>query len=153
YSATAAGAAFLPFVLIMFFLSRWSGGLVDRIGPRWPLVIGPIVAAIGLALFALPGLEVHYWKDFFPAVLVLGLGMAISVAPLTTTVMGSVDKEFAGVASGFNNAVSRIAGLLAIAILGVVLSNLFGYEMAARLRELDVSAEVLQSVFAQRIKL
>src|SRR6202035_3438712 len=79
YSATAAGAAFLPFVLIVFALSRWSGGLVDRYGARIPLVIGPIIAAAGFALFMFPSTNAHYWTRIFPAIFLLGVGMAISV--------------------------------------------------------------------------
>src|SRR6266568_5692677 len=93
YTATAAGAAFLPFPIIMFGLSRWSGGLVARTGPRLPLTIGPFIAAIGLALFARVGIDDTYWAAVFPAVIVLGLGMAVTVAPLTTTVMTAVPSD------------------------------------------------------------
>src|SRR3989454_4808907 len=107
FSATAAGATFLPFVIIMFSLSRWSGGLVNRFGARLPLTIGPLIAAVGFAMFALPGRGANYWTGFLPAVVVLGFGMAVSVAPLTTTVMSSVSERQGGVASGSNNSVSR----------------------------------------------
>ena len=133
YTATAAGAAFLPFPIIMFVLSRWSGGLVARTGPRLPLTIGPLIAAIGLALFARVGIEASYWATVFPAVVVLGLGMAVTVAPLTTTVMTSVPSDHAGVASGVNNTVARVASLLAIAVFGVVLTRRFDAEIRPRL--------------------
>src|SRR3569832_1862403 len=137
YSATAAGAALLPFVILMFSLSRLSGGLIDRFGARLPLTIGPLVAAAGFALFAVPGLNGNYWTSFFPAVVVLGLGMAISVALLMTTVMSAVGEEQAGVGSGINNAVSRTAGLLAIAVFGVMMLNGFSLGLSSRISQIS----------------
>ena len=153
YSATAAGAALLPFIVIMFSLSRWSGGLFDRFGPRLPLIVGPLIAAVGLALFAVPSVSGNFWTSFFPAVVVLGLGMAVTVAPLTTTVMGSVSEEQAGTASGINNAVSRTAGLLAIAVFGVMILYAFSYKLGLRLNEIGLDEQLKQAVFEQRVKL
>jgi EmrB/QacA subfamily drug resistance transporter len=153
YSATAAGAAFFPFVLVMFVLSRWSGGLITRYGAKLPLVVGPAIAAGGYGLFIIPSVGQSYWTAFFPAVLVLGLGMATSVAPLTTTVMNAVSEDRAGVASGINNAVSRTAGLLGIACLGIVMVHAFSNRLDERLAELQLTPEQHRSVDEQRIRL
>jgi len=153
YSATAAGAAFLPFVLIMFLLSRWAGGLVEKYGSKIPLVAGPLIAAAGFALFMLPGSNAGYWRTFFPAVAVLGMGMAVSVAPLTTTVMNSVAPNRVGIASGVNNALARGAGLLAIAVLGIVMLHSFNRAINWRLTEANAPSAVWQSLQSQRSKL
>jgi EmrB/QacA subfamily drug resistance transporter len=146
YTATEAGAALLPFPIIMFALSRWSGGLVARVGSRLPLTVGPLMAALGIALFAWPGVGGSYWVTFFPATIVVGFGMAITVAPLTTTVMGAVETQHAGVASGVNNAVSRIAGLLAIALFGVVLVQTFDGRVKTSLDGLPLTTSMRTAI-------
>jgi EmrB/QacA subfamily drug resistance transporter len=150
YTATEAGAAFLPFIAIMFGLSRWAGGLVARYGPRLPLTVGPLVAACGIALFAVTPQNGNYWTSFFPAVVVMGLGMAISVAPLTTTVMNAVPDTESGLASGVNNAVSRLASLLAVATFGVVLVTVFNHSLDQHLAQLALSPNVRAQVDAAR---
>jgi len=153
YSSTAAGAAVLPMILLMFVLSRWSGGLVARYGPRSPLMIGPLIAATGFALFSLRVVGGSYWKVFFPAIIVLGFGMAVTVAPLTTVVMNSVSQKWVGTASGINNAVARVAGVLAIAVLGIVMVSAFGSHLNHSLTQLRLPPDVVQEIRTEEIKL
>jgi EmrB/QacA subfamily drug resistance transporter len=153
YEPTAAGAALLPMILILFALSRWAGGLVDRFGSRRPLVVGPTIAGVGFALFALPGVGGSYWTTFFPAAVVLGLGMAGAVAPLTTTVMGAVDEQHAGTASGINNAVSRVAGVLALAVLNLVIVAVFNAALDGQLAALPLAPPARMALDAERGKL
>lgn len=153
YPPTAAGAALLPFTVLVFSLSRWSGYLVTRYGPRLQLIIGPTLAGLGFLLFALPGVDGSYWTTFFPAIVVLGLGMSITIAPLTTTVMGAVEDRYAGVASGVNNAVARVAGLLAIAVLGIFVLYAFNISLDSHLNALHVSSGVRHLFDVQRGRL
>ena len=153
YSAALAGAAFLPLSLIMGLLSRWSGGLIERYGARRLLIVGPLIAALGLALFAVPGIGGAYWKTFFAPMAVLGFGMAVSVAPLTTTVMRGAQDRYAGVASGINNTTARVAGLLAVALLGAIAVGEFGRALDERLDRLQPAAEVRSALQAEVPKL
>ena len=153
YSPTAAGAAVLPLILLLFLLSRWSGGLVAHYGPSGPLIIGPLIVALGFVLFAVPSVGDSYWKTFFPAVIVLGFGMAITVAPLTTVVMNSVNQDRVGTASGINNAVARVAGVLAIAALGIVMVKAFGFRLNRSMTTLSLPPAILEELQASEIKL
>lgn len=153
YSATAAGSAFLPFVLITFLLSRWAGGLVQGFGARLPLVVGPTVAACGFVLFALPGTGGSYWTTFFPAVVVMGLGMALVIAPLTTTALNAVEGRHSGLASGVNNAVSRTATLLAIPLLGLFVFSSFSATLDSRAEAIELPPEAREQLEAEKANL
>jgi predicted MFS family arabinose efflux permease len=153
YSPTAAGAALLPFVAIMFILSRWAGGLLDRYGARLPLVAGPLITAVGFVLYAVPGVGGSYAATFLAPTIVMGIGMAISVAPLTTVVMSSVPPERTGVASAVNNTIARTASLLAIALAGIVLSAVFTKRLEVGLADQPLPEVLRSELFAGRSKL
>jgi EmrB/QacA subfamily drug resistance transporter len=152
YSMAAAGFAFTPFALILTALSRWAGGLVDKGGPRLPLIIGPAISGAAFLFMAFSGLSdgpSHYWVTFFPGVVLLGIGMGITVAPLTTSVMSSVAGHLAGTASGINNAVSRTAGVLAIAVVGAVALFVFSHALQARTAMIRISSEARAALSAE----
>jgi MFS family permease len=152
YTPAEAGAALLPLIALLSLLSGWAGRLVDRYGARGPLIVGPLIAGLGLGLLALPGTGGPYWTTFFPAMTILGLGMAITVAPLTTTVMAAAGPERAGLASGINNAVSRTASLLAVAVFGLVAYQRFSQSLDRRLNAMgpDSSAARRRAEKARR---
>jgi EmrB/QacA subfamily drug resistance transporter len=144
YDEAAAGLASLPMAVLIALLSRWAGGLADQLGPRLPLTLGPALAGCGFFTLGQVGLTAGpatYWWTFFPGLCLLGLGMAITVAPLTATVMGAVEPARAGVASGVNNAVSRAAGVLAVAAMGAVALAAFAGNLDTLAAEGGLDAE------------
>ena len=153
YTATEAGAAFLPLIVFLSLLSRWAGGLVDRYGAKLPLVIGPFIVAVGYLLFALPGIGGSYWTTFFPGLVTLGVGMGISVAPLTTAVMSAVSQDRSGLASGINNAVARTAGLLSIALIGIMVLIAFNGALDTKIDSIEMTRELREHIDSERIKL
>jgi EmrB/QacA subfamily drug resistance transporter len=154
YSATAAGAAIVPAILVLSLLSRYTGGLTDRYGARLPLVIGPAIAAVGFGLFVVPGVESgSYWTTFFPAAVILGVGLSILVPAVTTVALNSVDARYEGLASAINNAFSQTAGLLAVAVLGVIMFISFSGSLDAHLADVNLPPEARQQLEGQKIQL
>jgi EmrB/QacA subfamily drug resistance transporter len=153
YSPTAAGGALLPFVLTMLLLSRPAAALALRYGSKSLLVGGPLIAAAGFALLAIPSTGGSYWTSFFAGVLVLGIGMSLTVTPLTTVVMSSGDERSSGTMSGINNAVARTAGVMAIAVFGAVALFIFGSSVEGRLRKAGAPAAIRAAVSGERMKL
>jgi EmrB/QacA subfamily drug resistance transporter len=154
YSALVAGSVFLPFVAMAFLIGRLSGRISARFGTKIPLVVASLAVLVGLLLFAVPGVEHDsYWTSFFPAMIVQGAGMALAITPLTTAALGSVDREHSGLASGVNNAVARVAGLMAVALLGVFVYGVFSMSLDARLHSIDLSVEVRSEMEAAKTHL
>jgi EmrB/QacA subfamily drug resistance transporter len=146
YSPLEAGLATTPISLIMFFLSPVFGRIATSTGPRAPMCVGPIVGGIGLLLFMRVDADASYLGDVLPAVLVFGLGLSATVAPLTATALNSVAENRVGVASGINNAVSRIAGVLAIAIFGALVAGKFGSTVDSKLADSSLGAPAERAV-------
>ncbi len=153
YSPTAAGAAGLPFVVLVFLLSRWSGGLISWLGARVPLVIGGALTGVAFVLYALPGIGGAYWTTYFPAVFMLGIGATFFVAPLTTTVFDSSDPSQSGIASAINNAISRTSGLVAIAVLGIILTVVFDRGFDTRIAARHVAPATMTLLRHERDRL
>jgi EmrB/QacA subfamily drug resistance transporter len=154
YSAFVAGSVFLPFVAMAFLMGRLSGRIYARFGARMPLVVASLAVAVGLLLFSLPSAEQGtYWTSFFPGMVVQGFGMALVITPLTTAALGSVKSERSGLASGVNNAVTRVAGLLAVAVLGMVVYATFSANLDARLEGMDLPGGVRSELEAAKANL
>ncbi|RYZ24296.1 MAG: MFS transporter, partial [Sphingobacteriales bacterium] len=156
YSQLESGLTFLPFTVIMVFLSRFAGGFADTHGPRLPLIFGPLIVGVGLLTLSLIGKTdgpAAYWHTFFPGMVLLGTGMAITVAPLTTAVMTSVKARYSGTASGTNNAISRVSGVLANAIFGSLALLFFTNSLTGRLQESRFSQPEKVAISAQAVNL
>jgi len=152
YSQTQSGLTFLPFTLLMMFIARFAGSLAAKYGPRLFLVAGPAVAGAGLLILSFIKQTAGpsaYFTTFFPGVIVFGLGLSFTVAPLTAAVMGAVSDQFSGTASGVNNAISRIANVFAYAIFGAVAVLFFSAELQGQVKTLAVSANQKQLIMAQ----
>jgi MFS family permease len=140
--------------LILSLLSRYTGSLTDRYGARFPLVLGPTIAAVGFAMFALPGVKSgSYWTTFFPAALVLGVGLALQAPAVTTVALNSVKASHSGLASAINNAFSQTAALLAIAVLGVLMFATFDAHLDDRLATLELPPAASHQLEEEKIKL
>ena len=142
YTATDAGLALVPMTIVLFLFAKRFGALADRIGARPLMTAGPLLAAAGMLLLVRLDADSSYLAEVVPAVLVFGFGMAIVVAPLTATVLADADAEHAGIASGVNNAIARVAGLVAIAAVGALVAAQFGSELDERLDRAEVAPAV-----------
>lgn len=153
YSPTAAGAALVPSTVLLFLFSSRAERFMERFGATGLLTVGPAVAACGFALFARPFIGGSYWTTYFPAAVALGIGLGLTVAPLTTSVMNSVPDANVGVASGVNNAVSRTAGVLGLAVMAVIAAHVFGFTLDSRVATLDIPRTASQQLSREHIDL
>lgn len=153
FSATLAGAAFMPIIILLFLMSRWSGYLADTRGPRLPLIVGPAVIAIGFFVYMIPGEGANYWLTFLPATIIFGLGLGITVAPLTSLALGAVPRHLSGLASGVSNAAARIASMLAVAILGALMVLQFSASLEVKTQPLPLSPQERLLLEEEKLKL
>lgn len=156
YTEAEVGRSFLPFAILLTLLSRFAGGLADRYGPRLLLTVGPAITGLGFLILSLPGVtggSSDYWTTYFPGIVVIGVGMGITVAPLTTAVMGSVSSSHSGTASGINNAVARTADVLATAIIGAVVLVTFNAALDTRTADLGLAPETRSALLSESVKL
>jgi uncharacterized membrane protein len=152
YTPIQAGVALLPVTILMFLLSKRFGGLADRYGPRWFMTIGPFVGAIGLTMMLRLDVQADYWTQLLPGLVVFGIGLSATVAPLTAAVLGGVEVEHAGIASGINNAIARVAGLLAVAVAGVLVSSQFSSTLDEQLARVRLTPSAQAAVTQARDK-
>lgn len=152
YSPINAGLGMLPSIILITFLSGPGGTIADKIGPRLPMIIGPLIVSLGMFLLTLPGTQANYFIAFLPALVLLGLGMALVIAPLTKSAL-SVESQYSGAASGVNNAVARIAGLLAVAILGVIIVTIFEGHLANSIHTSGMDQRMQEQIMIQQNKL
>ena len=150
YRALQAGLALMPSTIVMFVLSKRMGRLADRFGPRLFMGLGPLIAAVGLALMLRLHAHLNYFADLLPALLIFSIGLACTVAPLTATVLSDADESNAGIASGINNAIARVAGLLAIAAVGAVISAQFSTALSQHLGNRQLSPRARAAVAQAR---
>jgi MFS family permease len=153
YSATAATGALVPFAVITAVMGRWAGGLVTRYGEKLPLVVGPVLAATGFILFAVPGLGGSYWTTYFPAVVVLGIGMSLVFGPLSVAILNAVESEHSGLGSGVNRSVQRTAKLLGLAVLAFLLLAAFDNSLDTRVDALDLPPSQKAALQAEQVNL
>ena len=152
YSATQAGLAMLPLTAVITFLAAPAGSLADRFGPRIQLVVGPLLVAVGISLLMTGGTNADYFRHFLPGLALVGLGMALVIAPITKSAL-SVETRFSGSASGVNNAVARTAALLAIAVLGALILAVFVSNLGDTLQSSRLTRQQQLEIMAQQDKL
>lgn len=152
YTPIQAGLAVLPSIILITFLSEEGGNLADKIGPRIPMIVGPIIVAIGMAYLIIPGVNVNYWTQIFPGLILFGTGMSLVIAPLTKSAL-EVDSDHSGAASGINNAVARIAGLLAVALLGAIVLSVFKIHLNSDLTNSSLNNIQRHQIILQENKL